>query len=210
MSPLSIPGTSDDADTRVSLKQNSSSADVYALPVDEQQHKAAVGSVPASPTSQLEAARSVSFSSAAACACEDDNYSAADDCYEEPPPGSPRTTEYDGLPGPQTSSPRPISPSLKLHVATVLRATAAAQPPAEQGTLALTAARPQLALCVSDGEAKGIAGGHGSAGTNDGAGLSMGFTTDSPVASPRGGAVLGVAAAADVPLPDDDDAGDDA
>jgi len=209
MSPLSIPGTSDDADNRVSLKQNSSSADVYVLPGDEQ-HKAAVGSVPASPASQLEAARSVSFSSAAACACEDDNHSAADDCCEEPPPGSPRTTEYDGLPGPQTSSPRPMSPSLKLHVATVLRATAAAQPPAEQGTLAPTAARPQLALCVNDGEGKGVAGVHGSAGTHDGTGLSMGFIADSPVASPRGGAVLGVAAAADVPLPDDDDAGDDA
>lgn len=121
-------------------------------------------SAPGSPScSQLVVASSVSFSEAASLAGQQLDVDAAE-------PGCPRTTSFDGLLNAGHGSSRPASPSgLKLHVASVLRATAAAA--AQSGAPAGAAAAHELpAEAVRQGG-------------------------DTPVDSPRGTALLGLEAA---------------
>lgn len=135
--PVAIPACSTKGGScRTALKRSGSIEDYEdALESPELSPR----STPGSPScSQLVVASSVSFSEAASLAGQPLAVDAAE-------PGCPRTTSFDGLLSAGHVSPRPASPSgLKLHVASVLRATAAAAAGAQSSVPAGTAAAQEL------------------------------------------------------------------
>ena len=198
MSPLSLAASGDNRPPALGLKHSSSATDL-TLAAEGLHNNADSQSVPVSPAS-LAPARSVSFSSAMG-QFEAGGFS---ECTEptEPTPGSPRTTDFDGMAPQLQQTSRPGSPAgLKLHVATVLRATAAAassaQPLAPAADIVLRPHSPKV-LPAAAGSAAGLADGSQPSGSSKQLDLSVGLSpavdAESPVASPRGCALLGVAA----------------
>lgn len=150
----------------------------------------AAHSLPASPHCQLAMARSVSFSEAAAAGRQLSGLTTSSqeaDDFTEVQPGCPRTTSFDGLPCADHISSRPASPAgLKLHVAAALRSSA------------------------TDGAKSRV---HAEAADSQEVGYGQQVDGDTPVASPRDEAMLGVlaaaAAAAAMNLPEQFDADDE-
>lgn len=160
--PVAIPACSTSGGShRTALKRSGSIEDYEdALESPELLPRSSASGSPS--CCGLVVASSVSFSEAASLAGQQLAVGAAE-------PSCPRTTSFDGLLSAGHSSSRPASPSgLKLHVASVLRATAAA---AAQSTA--TQAGPATAQELQPAEPVGQGG-------------------DTPVDSPRGTALLGL------------------
>lgn len=205
LSPLSLVGAATTAATesaqlgaRTGMRHSSSYGSLYeADNLRPQLSPMSAHSLPGSPhwgQSQLVMARSVSFSEVVAAGqpppsppCSQAN----DEDFTEVQPGCPRTTSFDGLLSPGHISSKPGSPvALKLHVATVLRATAAAVAQPSPGAAAGLPLRPH----AGSPQPSEVLPGHSQQAANE-----------TPMDSPRGEAMLGLlaAAAAVNQLPDD-------